>query len=523
MNTQTGQHSQDLPVEGEPDGDLAALSPSAARPVNTAEVLGAAEIFGQAVSEDPNGTAGFGVPRRSRTPEPWMRRLADDGLSYYYQNKETGQVSWTLPDSPDPPAYEQSQSSSSAMASSLTTQRLRSGSTASQTHKRSASVYSDDSDVQPLPGGRNRAESSAASSQAAATAASVRPPIPRPSGERLALTDAEEIAKSVQKALCPPEPASPTDLAQHVRDAVTTVTDYLRDSGPARRPEQAREIDSRVLDVVAAVRNLLYVTATPTGHVPSHLYPRGPESRSGSSSTALQSPLKAAHRKVAGTLSKLVLSALALQYDPTQVSGGDKPNRMEADAKELERSVVSFVVEVQKYHEQHGPPPTSKRLHGVYGIDNVGKSLPGAGTAASWKGFGYVATAPGSDPPARSLQIEVITESRAFLTALNSRLSDLIEIAHASVGKNSRYKFLMQSLLTCFVKFRTFASGRSSYCCLSFRSVGVHQRSERCTTCRYRRSSCRVWCYCIVFSLCANCGSSTAPPAETGTCDTISL
>ncbi|KAK7682391.1 hypothetical protein QCA50_014596 [Cerrena zonata] len=426
VNTQTGQHSQDLPQEVEPDGDLAALSPSATRPVNTAVVL--AEALGQAVTEDSNsnGAAGFGVPRRSRTPEPWSRRLADDGLSYYYQNKQTGQVSWTLPDSNDPPAYEQTQSSSSTMASSLTTQRLRSGSTASQTHKRSASVYSDDSDVQPMPGGRNRTESSAATSRTAVTGPIARPPIPRPSGERLALTDAEEIAKSVQTALFPAPPESPMELAQHVRDAVTTVTDFLQATGPSRRPEQAKEIDSRVLDVVAAVRNLLYVTATPTGHVPSHLYPRGPESRS---STGLQTHLKAAHRKVAGTLSKLVLSALALQYDPTQAVG-DKPNRMEGDAKELERSVVQFVAEVQKYQEQYASPNGAKRLLGVYGTENIGLALPGAGNAASWKGFGYVATTPGSDPPARSLQSEVITESRTFLNALNSRLNELVEISH---------------------------------------------------------------------------------------------
>lgn len=433
MNTQTGQHSQDLPQEGEPDGDLAALSPSAARPVNTAEALAAAEAFGQAVG-DTSGTAGFGLPRGSRTPEPWMRRLADDGLSYYYQNKQTGQVTWTLPDSPDPPAYEQSQSSSSAMgSSSLTAERLRSGSTATQTHKRSASVYSDDSDVQPLSGGRNRAESSAAGSRTAATAATGRPPVPQPSRERLALTDAEEIAKSVQTSLFPAPPESPMELAQHVRDAVTTVTDYLQTTGPARRPEQAKEIDSRVLDVVAAVRNLLYVTATPTGHVPSHLYPRGSDSRSNSSSTALQQHLKAAHRKVAGTLSKLVLSALALQYDPTQAVG-DKPNRMEGDAKELERSVVSFVVEVQKYQEQYSSGNSAKRLQGVFGTDNIGLALPGAGVAASWKGFGYVAIPPGCDPPARSLQGEVITESRTFLNALNVRLTELVEISHNNTG-----------------------------------------------------------------------------------------
>lgn len=42
--------------------------------------------------------ASFGLFRRSNTPEPWTRRLADDGLSYYYLNKADGRVMWTRPE-----------------------------------------------------------------------------------------------------------------------------------------------------------------------------------------------------------------------------------------------------------------------------------------------------------------------------------------------------------------------------------------------------------------------------------------
>lgn len=41
--------------------------------------------------------AGWGGSRRSGTPEPWIRKLADDGMSYYYWNKATGQIEWSLP------------------------------------------------------------------------------------------------------------------------------------------------------------------------------------------------------------------------------------------------------------------------------------------------------------------------------------------------------------------------------------------------------------------------------------------
>ncbi|CAL1713340.1 unnamed protein product [Somion occarium] len=439
VNTQTGQHSRDLPTEVEdPDGELAALSPSSSRaPVNTAAVLAAAQALGQAVSSDSNGAAGFGLPQRTRTPEPWVRRLADDGLSYYYQNRLNGQVSWTLPESDEPPAYSNGRSESSTSISTMASssqpmQRLRSGSTASRTRGRSdsaaASVYSDDSDVQPLPRARARAESSANGTKV------VRPlPSHARAQEQFALTQAEEIAKSLQNALFPPPPELPMELAQHVRDAVALVTDYLQAAGPSRRPEQAKEIDSRVLGVVAAVRNLLYCTATPTGHIPSHLYPRGSDSRSSSSAQGLQAHLKAAQRKVAGTLSKLVLSALALQYDPVQ-SINDKPNRMESDARELERSVAAFVLEVQRFQQEH---PSSgaqqnnnvKRLRGVFVSENIGLALPGAGVTASWKGFGYLPT---DYHPSRTLRSDLVAELKAAVGPLSNKLHELVAVSHDS-------------------------------------------------------------------------------------------
>src|ERR1700753_517991 len=45
----------------------------------------------------PQNGAGFGVPRRASTPEPWKRVLADDGLSYYFVNTVDGTISLTMP------------------------------------------------------------------------------------------------------------------------------------------------------------------------------------------------------------------------------------------------------------------------------------------------------------------------------------------------------------------------------------------------------------------------------------------
>ena len=412
-----------------------------------------------------DGGAGFGIPKRTQTPEPWVRRLADDGMSYYYVNKYDGQISWTVPESGAPPSYTDDgisreldrKGSPSTSASSIPRNgssngavrdtpnpigRLRSESSVSRTRERSdssadrLSIHSDDSDVYPTrrdrsesatsgqkigngPGRSNTSGASSSRSNQASTAT-------------LQLTAAEESARALQEALSPPPPESAVELSNQVRDAIGTVLRYLKSSTNPRRPEQYREVDQLVLKVVAAVRNLLYVTATPSGHVPSHLYPRDPrDPRLATAGQTLQSHLKAAHRKVAGTLSKLVLSALAMQYDPG-LSSSDKPNRMESDVAELERAVVAFVAEVQFFQEQHALTNTlsnsggGKRLFGAFSTANIGLGLPGAGVGAEWRGFGYVAPDDGTDVPQRILNDDVVIEFRGSLKALEARLGSLV-------------------------------------------------------------------------------------------------
>ncbi|KAI0667585.1 ras GEF [Trametes maxima] len=458
VNTQTGQQSRDLPQEVDEDADpeVAALSPHGAPRTDPGAAFGLAAVNG--ASHDG---AGFGIPKRTRTPEPWMKRLADDGMSYYYVNKLDGQVSWTLPESSASGSYEDSLSRESVARStpaaatpsiprtngangrdiSTPVGRLRSGSTVSRTRDRSdsaadrLSIHSDDSEVFPV--GRNRSESSASAKQvngvsrpnATSGTSSSRPQPQAAAG--FELTAAEESAKSLQESLSPNAPESAAELSNQVGEAITTLLRYLKSSSGPRRPEQFREVDQLVLKAVAAVRNLLYVTATPSGHVPSHLYPRDPrDPRLATSGQTLQAHLKAAHRKVAGTLSKLVLSALAMQYDPS-LSVSDKPNRMEADVAELERAVVAFVGEVQFFQEQHNLSNSlsssgTKRLRGVFSISNVGLGLPGAGVAADWRGFGYVAAEDGADVPQQVLNDDVVIEFKGGLKALEARLGALV-------------------------------------------------------------------------------------------------
>lgn len=321
--------------------------------------------------------------------------------------------------------------------------RLRSDSAASSTRGRSnsavnrASVYSDDSDVQPLPRDRNGTAVASRTAASSSRSQSSQPPQSQ-SLDQFSLTPAEEIAQALHTTLIPPPPASTHELAYKVREAITAVVDYLQSAGPTRGPEHTKEIDRRVLEVVVAVRNLLYVAATPTGHIPSHLYPRGASDRGSSLSQGLQSHLKPAHRKVAGTLSKLVLSALAMHYDPVQ-SMNDKPNRMESDAAELERSVFSFVEEVQRYLDDTSTPNSQvhaaiKRLYGTFLPEHLALGLPGAGAAGSWKGFGFVPTEGGVDQPSLPLEAQIVQELKVSVTNLHPRLLDLVPSSRENIG-----------------------------------------------------------------------------------------
>ncbi|GAW02974.1 ras GEF [Lentinula edodes] len=120
INTKTGEQSRDLPQEAEDDIDLSmtddaplALAQSSSSSRAGPGVLGYATSSGPYTDLDPSSAPyasgssnsqfqsqpGFGLPRRTDTPEPWIRRLADDGLSYYYLNQVDGRVQWTRPES----------------------------------------------------------------------------------------------------------------------------------------------------------------------------------------------------------------------------------------------------------------------------------------------------------------------------------------------------------------------------------------------------------------------------------------
>ena len=309
----------------------------------------------------------------------WVKRRADDGISYHYLNTLTGQIKWSEDDGP---------SSSSSQPSTLFPPAVE---------QSRLSVYSDDSDIQPfdhLPNKRQRAQNGKA-----------RAPAPRtePNSQAvLELTSAERIAKILQQSLEPGPPDAIADLSVAAKGAIQAVIQNIQTTGLNRQSEDDIRLDELVYTVVLAVRNLLYIGAA----FNSQLANGGPPTRNHSS----QNPLKPTQRKVTATLSRLVLSARAMQYDSgSQLA--DTLGRIETDSEELERAVAAFVLEVQRYkHNEPDGDKRPKRLQGVFSTANMGLGLVGGGTAGSWKGFGWVSFEDEGLTPQRPLNADSVSE-----------------------------------------------------------------------------------------------------------------
>ena len=373
--------------------------------------------MGPEASNNGQGIAGFGIPRHTGTPEPWVRKLADDGMSYYYLNKTDGKVQLIRPQAPRqtlPPPMAKSSSQSSLQSSFSSTSQPR------LPHRRNRhSIYSDDSDVQPLdalPSPRNAGE----------TASSRERGQKPPSIETVAPdhTSAERIARSLQEALAPDPPEVVPQLSAIAKSAIDAVVNNIRLRGLARRPEDDRRMDELINNVVLAVRNLLYISAVPTGQIPVDALPRGAREPS---APASQSPLKPAQRKVTATLSRLVLSARAMQYDAGSLIA-DTLHRIEVDAEELEKAVFSFALHAQRTRDPASQEAKSlKRLYGVFGTSNIGLGLVGGGVAGRWKGFGWVAVSEPRSSSRRMLGPEVISELKLYLADLDEQFQFLIQ------------------------------------------------------------------------------------------------
>lgn len=446
VNTQTGQQSRDLPLDTDEDIPEGELLPPVDSRCGELIVLSTMSVDVATINSPRNG-AGFGVPRRTSTPEPWKRVLADDGLSYYFLNTADGTTSLTMPPASTqqlrPTSRDRGQSQTDISPADVPhispAARVPSqtGATSGNESDR-YSVHSDDSDAQPAPATLGRERSS--SSLRVPTSAGPPKPVTQlshsPSGD---LTPAERSAQELQQALAPPPSDSVGQLAVVAREAIGNVVQYIQTHDSTSSGRYGLELNDRVLAVVYSVRNLLYVSATPSSQITSNLYPRDTRNtRTTPPSQALQAHLKPAQRKVAGTLSKLVLSTLAVQYEANHGQVADKPMRMEGDAGELDRAVVAFVAEVQGFLEQNTQSSDAnviKRLYGVFEPEHVGLGLVGGGAAAGWKGFGWLALEEEDEAPNRQLSAKVTTELKGLVTEIEAKRTVLADAKFDMLGE----------------------------------------------------------------------------------------
>ncbi|RXW21608.1 hypothetical protein EST38_g4250 [Candolleomyces aberdarensis] len=411
VNERTGERARDIPRESEDeasDGDLAGFtSQSSSRSTTSVNMPftlnGATDPASGAHSRSTTD-----VPTSRTTPEPWVKKLWNDGTSYYYYNTVDGTSQWTRP-------HARNGSSSNPNGANLFVEP-----TSRPGDNKRLSVYSDSSDVQPLDYVQNGQPSRRGKARDKPAAPSVDPAI-------LELTSAEKIAKSLQQALEPPPPEVVADLTSLARSAIQAVVDNVQAGSALRKADEFAYLDDLVSHVVVAVRNLLYVVAIPTGHIPSSVLPRGERDTLHRSQSSQSSPLRGAQRKVTATLSRLVLSARAMQYDSgSQLA--DTLNRIESDAEELERAILFFVSEVQRIQpvsDPNNPDLKAKRLQGVLSNSNIGLGLVGAGAAASWKGLGWVSLENESASPKKTLDATVVADIGGQLSQLQDTIAGL--------------------------------------------------------------------------------------------------
>ncbi|KDQ09889.1 hypothetical protein BOTBODRAFT_178627 [Botryobasidium botryosum FD-172 SS1] len=391
VNTRTGEESRDLPLEG-------AGSNHAGYP--------AALATQQARTREAN--AGNDLSRRSGTPEPWEKRLADDGMSYYYYNTVTGSSRWTSPTPESPQRAEGDyRKHSNGSQSAFGALYAHSDSDLDSSIRR-LSVCSDDSDIHPS----NTFHSPMTDHSAVHSKAS-------PSTEDLTSFDlnlAQSVARELQSRLAPPPPETIAALSIEARDAIQAILTAINanghDFGPNDDESERSELEAmteRVAAAVVAVRQLLYVSGTllsPLTSQPSH-------STVVESADTHRTPLgdlKPPQRKVTATLSKLVLSARAATFDLDR-SPGEAAFRVGADVEELERAVMTFISAIQKASAYIH----TKRLRGVLesaeGPSGVGPGLLGAGFAGQWRGSGFISLDDiGVPAPQRPLEWDFLAE-----------------------------------------------------------------------------------------------------------------
>ncbi|KAG9315529.1 ras guanine nucleotide exchange factor domain-containing protein [Chiua virens] len=218
---------------------------------------------------------------------------------------------------------------------------------------------------------------------------------------------------SIEQTLAPPTPDVVSHLLQRARQCIHSVILHLKQFGIPQLAEDEEIVDNLMCAAITAIRDLLYVSGPSFRHLGGKHKPD-----TDTSNAVPDSP--------DSCTTSCRCHALQICF----WIAGDDVSQLNSDAEELERSVVEFVSIAQGVRSQgdHGP----KRLHGYMTAPHADPVLAGAGTAGTWKGFGWVDIEDHEEAPRQTLSAATFDEFVIHVSRVQERLSTLMEFVRAT-------------------------------------------------------------------------------------------
>ncbi|CAL1717053.1 unnamed protein product [Somion occarium] len=452
----SGDPSQDLPqdVHGVIDDENDAwLSPQATLSPRVGQT--SSPIFNLEGSHSP-------LSPQTPASDSWDRHITDDGLSCYFVDRANGRVSWLNASEEAPPPYTDSDQSplspQSAGLSPLSTlspfppippQQVTRTLLSTTEFTRSQSYTASGSPSVAGPSVQRHRSASALPSKVTG------PPIssPRVGRPLPAVPEYRAPAQGCQFRNSTSSPSSPASsmLPEHravdnlydpVQQALRAFLAFMQVAEADELPN-TREVDDYVLNILSSTRALLYVFATPTDGIPSHLYPAGRRDRQFTSHTyPLQAHMQPLYWNVVQALSNLVSSSLTIQYDATLTL---QHSHLEDAAAQVDRTVSIFVAEVREFedHALGNGASETRRLYGTF-------------TSSADKG--NTAGEP-SIKTLRALDQAALAEVKCAATVVERKLLSLISSSNNAYQKAVRLQVAGQSIIARLSSLVGFIDG----------------------------------------------------------------
>ncbi|KZP01330.1 hypothetical protein CALVIDRAFT_594815 [Calocera viscosa TUFC12733] len=461
VNTATGEESAEIPTM--PD-DVTEVD-LALHEGNDPDLFGS---YGPDLS-GTKGVDGSLGGQRAGTPDPWIRKMTDDGMAYYYWNPVNHQVRWTPP-SPVPDSKPRRDGTNQSYTNGI----MRRGTVSSEASD-FVGLYEDspfytgplhdvpdpfaelgytngyDSITNQPPAASNSSSHSVHSGNRRVRAIRRLPDAPLVDGRR-----ALQYAAELQSALEPEEDVYLIkECAIYARDTIQTVIetatqvmdespitprdgiDFIRERRLAGHTEDDinphPQLSGRVAQAASAVLNLLLASG-------KLLPPIQEADLDGDSATQeylrtiSSDPLTGFHRKVAANLSRLILSSRAADSVP-DARPPEMAVTLERDARELERSVVAFVLELDKLVPSSMPRRIAANLSPGRGVAGIGTGIIGGGAGAGWKSNGFVSTDDQDGTSAKAPDTQAVKELSDISVSLDQQLTKLAELINMAYSR----------------------------------------------------------------------------------------